>query len=85
MNRLPISRVQVGDDLYRYRVQYESDPCSPGTQHARFFQFEMLKTIALDPQISACGLSDFQTLKMHHDGGKWIIALEATVTEKPKL
>lgn len=37
----------------------------------------MLKAIANNPGMMDCGSLPFQTLKMFHDGEKWIIELEA--------
>jgi hypothetical protein len=38
---------------------------------------ELLKLVASDPSLSACGYSNFQTLRMYHDGAKWIMEFEA--------
>lgn len=70
-------KTPAGENITRYSVRLDSDECSKGTQLARFLQFEMLRTIATDPSITACGLNDFQTLRMYHDGSKWVIDLEA--------
>jgi hypothetical protein len=78
MQRLPLTETRIGEDQVRYRVTLVSDPCSAGTQLARFLQFELLRTMATDPAVTACGMSDFQTLTMRHDGEKWVAICEAT-------
>ena len=77
MNRTQLTKTKIEDDKYRYHVTIESDPCPPNTQIARFLQFELLKTMAGDPAVTALGGSDFQVMKMFHDGARWIVDLEA--------
>lgn len=78
MNRKTIEQ-DIGEDRVRYVTMLESDICTLGTQMARFLQFELLRTVANDPAISACGLNDFQKLKMSHDGMRWVIEAEAII------
>jgi hypothetical protein len=66
-DRIKVFRVRIEDDLFTI----------PGTAEYRFQQFDMLRTIAEQPQVAACGPLDFQTMKMFHDGAKWVIELEA--------
>jgi hypothetical protein len=77
MQRSPLTETRIGENQTRYRVTLFSDPCPAGTQLARFLQFELLRTIANDPSVTACGTTDFQTMTMNHDGEKWVVICEA--------
>lgn len=82
MNR-KVSKMDIGPDEVRYRTTLESDDCIEKTPESVFFQFELLRMIGTDPSLTACGLSHFQSLKMWHNGERWIIEVEAV--EKSNL
>lgn len=77
MIRLPLAATRLDEQNTRSRVTIHSDPCPPNTQLARIMQFDLLRMMSQDPALTQCGGSDFQTLSMVHDGGKWIVVLEA--------
>lgn len=81
MKRTPMNKVPVSRNEYRYRVVLESDPCVMGTQDCFRLQMELLASMAKDAMLVICGSVPFQTMKMRHDGAKWIVELEAIVLE----
>lgn len=74
------TKVPFGRDETRHRTVVETDPCIHGTVHARMVRQELLGYIAQDPNFSQCGGYDFQTMKMFHDGTKYVVEFEAIVT-----
>jgi hypothetical protein len=76
------SRTRVSDTQVRYRTTLESDECAEGTPTARFLQFELLRTLASDPSLTACGYSDFRTLRFEFRDTRWQVVCEALVNEK---
>lgn len=79
MNRLPITVVEIGDSKRRYRAIIHSDECPPAGQTCRYLQYELLRELASNPDMSKLGMEDFQSLKMFHDGNKWVVELEAVI------
>jgi hypothetical protein len=57
-------------------VTYTSEPCSSGS---RPHKFDLLETVVNTPGLLDCGVVGFQTMKMYHDGTKWMIVLEAKI------
>lgn len=75
------SSVPLGTTQKRYKVRMESDECTVGTIESRLIQFDLLERVASQPDLSACGGVDFQTMKMSHNGHAWICEFEAIVNE----
>ena len=73
-----LKTIELGKETL-YRLTLESEPCVLGTQKCRFVQFELLRYIAEDPAVTACGTSDFHRMTMKHDGSHWIVEAEAIV------
>jgi hypothetical protein len=73
------SSVPIGTTRKRNKTKIESDSCTIGTQEARFAQFDLLKLLAEQPDLSACGGVDFQRMIMFHNGNCWVVELEAVV------
>jgi hypothetical protein len=61
----------------RYSVRLEDEPSPVDGIENRERQKEMLRAVANNPGMMDCGSLRFQTLKMFHDGEKWVIELEA--------
>ncbi|WNM70280.1 hypothetical protein [Myxococcus phage Mx1] len=76
------TKVPFSQEEVRHRVVVESDECIANTQHSRFIQFELLQGVASDPALTACGPSVFQTMKMYHDGSKWVVECEAILARE---
>ncbi len=74
-----LSKTRYDEDKVRVRLTMETDECPKEGPLSRFIKFELLRYIAEDPQVSACGHSDFDTMNMYHDGFKWIVICEAVV------
>jgi hypothetical protein len=81
LKRTPVTKVPVGRTEFRYRVVLESDPCMMGTQDCFRLQMELLANMAKDAMLVMCGAVPFQTMKMRHDGARWVVELEAVVAE----
>ncbi len=79
MNRR-LTSVKLDNRSTRYRVRIESDPCDTDLL-MRQLQLNLLDNMANTPELTACGPVPFQTMKMYHDGGAWIVELEAIVEE----
>lgn len=47
----------------------------------RIRQWQMLQTLANTPDLLACGPVPFETLKMGFSGDKWIVEMQADVSE----
>lgn len=77
MNRT-LKQVRLNDSESRYIVRIEDVPSASKTQEARMRQYDLLKTLTSTPGLLDCGNLAFQSLKMWHDGEKWIIEMEAT-------
>jgi hypothetical protein len=77
-----MTKVVIQDNKTRYRVTIESDECLKGSQEARVIQFLLLRSIADEPSLTACGMSDFQRMTMTHNGEKWIVECESIEENK---
>lgn len=77
MNRT-LKQVRINDSESRYVVRIEDEPSVPKTMGARLRQYELLKTLTSTPGLMDCGNLPYQSMRMWHDGEKWIIEMEAT-------
>lgn len=84
MNRRT-NNVNIGEGKVRATVRLEGEECSQDTFEARFYQAQMLKVIHDSPALLECAMAPFQTLRMFHDGAKWVIEAEAIVDAPPSL
>jgi hypothetical protein len=73
------TRTPLQDDKVRFRVVLEGEAYTKGSQESRVDQFRLLKMIAEDPSLTACGMGDFHKLTMTHNGTRWIVEAEAVV------
>ena len=76
MNRI-VKQTPVNDNEHRYEVRIEGEHCASVGFEARYNQLELLRMMAATPGLTDCGSTPFQTLKMAHDGEKWVVTLEA--------
>lgn len=72
-----IIKSRLNDTEHRYRVLLESDECEVGTMESRQRQYDLLRAIVDNAGMMDCGPAIFQTMKMSHDGVRWIIEMEA--------
>ncbi len=64
----------------RYRVRIESDPCE--TEHfKRQMQLSLLANLVNTPDLMNCGPAPFESMRMYHSGGRWIIEFETTLEQ----
>lgn len=69
--------IELPDDGRRYRVIYSDEvECDPFSSLSRRRQDEMLNEFLMNYDLRRCGPAPFRTMKMFHDGGRWIIELE---------
>lgn len=74
-----ISKVRIGDNLYRYKVKLEDSFSEYGTPSYRARQRAFLREIIDNEGLLSCGTSDFQKMSMFHDGKSWVIEAEAEI------
>lgn len=72
-----VKQTRINDDQSRFEVTITGTPCQPNTQMSRFHAIEILSALATVPGLADCGITPFQSLKMQHDGEKWVVVLEA--------
>lgn len=84
MNR-KTNNVNIGEGQLRATVRLEGEMCDPDTFQYRYYQSEMLRVAHDSPALLECAMAPFQTLRMFHDGEKWIIEAEAIVDIPPSL
>lgn len=72
-----VRNARVTEVENRYSVRLEDDPSPVDGIENRERQREMLRLVANNAGMMDCGSLPFQTLKMFHDGSRWIIELEA--------
>ena len=70
------STAKIGT-MTRTQVVLQSDPCKPSDRAYRFLKFEMLRAIADDPSLTQCGMADWTTLTISHNGNHWTAVAEA--------
>jgi hypothetical protein len=81
MKRSPLIKIPLNAIQTRYRLTYEGEPCEPSTTAGRVEQFAILQQLVDQPQLCYTGNVLFDTLKIHHDGVKWVVELEALETQ----
>lgn len=73
--------IPVGTTQSRYLVTLSTDPVTEGDTDKRMKQWNMLKTIAENPELMNCGPSLFQKMRMFFSGSEWVVELESLVDE----
>jgi hypothetical protein len=76
MNR-SLKQIKLVDGQSKYVSRIEGDACQPNTIGAKFLQLQLLDQLAHTPGMIDCGNLPYQTMKMFHDGEKWVVELEA--------
>jgi hypothetical protein len=76
--RRSFTKSAVGESAFRYKVRYESEDCPHTSFSYRTEQTGLLRSLLDNQGLLDCGPAVFETLKMHHDGTKWVVELEAT-------
>lgn len=76
MNRT-VKQTPVNDSDFKYEVQIEGETCPSTGLGNRLNQVEMLRLLAATPGLTDCGSLPFRTLRMFHDGERWMVTLEA--------
>lgn len=74
-----VSETRLDESRIRYRTKIEDDDTGIGTEAAAWRQYYLLKELASQQNLLACGYAQFETLKMYHNGSRWVVELEATV------
>jgi len=75
-----VTNTDLGEGRTRWRTRIESDDCLDNAKES--YKLMLLQNFADNPTLLTCGAIPFQTLKMAHDGVRWIIEAEA-VSERP--
>lgn len=75
-NRLS-TKIDLGEGLWRHKVQYASIECEPFSQFGYVLQQELLKAVVASTELLQIGSGNgkFERLTMFHDGSKWMIEL----------
>lgn len=71
------SKVQKDDDVTVFRTRLEGPVCEGDV--ARREQLLMLRAIADDLALTACGVRPFETLTMRFVDSRWVVTAEAEV------
>ena len=72
-----LKQVKLNDTEFRYVVRIEDDPSPANTQLSKFRQRDFLRALIDTHGLMDCGNQVFQSMKMWHDGEKWLMELEA--------
>ena len=78
-----VTKRDMGDGTTRHRVRIEGDDCPIDGLLGEQSKWLLLQNIVDNPALVACGYAAFQSFRMHHDGGRWIIEAEALVKDPP--
>ncbi len=76
------TNVEIDSHQVRWMLKLEDDPSEPGSDHAKRRQYEFLRDIADQPQLTFCGLERFEKLTISHNGTAWQ-AIGIAVERKP--
>lgn len=74
-----LTTTKLSEKTSRVRVKIESDDCEADSQFAEEVKQMLIRNFGDNPSLLACGTAPFQTLKLFHNGMKWIVEAEATV------
>jgi hypothetical protein len=66
------------DNEFKWEVRIEGEPCLPCTMASNLAMRSLLQTCLTTHGLMVCGNNHPNSLKMTHDGDKWVILLEAT-------
>jgi len=77
LKRSNLIKIPLNEFQTRYRLSYETDPCEAGSVAGRNAQFDLLRTLADQPQLCYCGPMFFDTLKVYHNGSCWVVEMES--------
>ncbi len=77
-----ITKLNLGENSRRIRVRLETEECMEGSLSSKQELANLLHSIADMPDLVACELNAFQTLKIYRDGLKWVAESEAIVEVK---
>jgi hypothetical protein len=73
-----IKSVPTGtDNEFKWEVRIEGEDCPALTLASYLAMRSLLQTCLGTPGMMSCGNNTPQSLKMTHDGEKWVIMLEA--------
>jgi hypothetical protein len=72
-----LTKSRLNDLENKYRVTFETEPCEAGTMESFTCQKQVLKAIVDNAGMMDCGPVFFQSLRMFHDGHKWVVELES--------
>lgn len=72
-----LKQIPVNETEYRYEVTITGENCPPKTIQARKSIRDLLATCLQTPGMLDCGMNQFESAKIYHDGEKWNIVLEA--------
>lgn len=81
LSRFQIDIPNVGLKITRFKNKIETQECKESDRHVQVYLLESILNIH---EFLYCGPVPFQTLKIYHDGSKWIAELEAIVEEENK-
>jgi len=73
MNRT-LKQFEMANEESRFEVTIEGDDCHPND---RIAQRNFLLACISNPGLMDCGTLSFQSLRVRHDGQKWVMQLEA--------
>ena len=72
-----VTETKIGETQIRYRIRIEDEE-SANIEEMRFRQHAFLMQLVDSFELLSCGPCRFQTLKVSHNGQRWIVEAEAT-------
>jgi hypothetical protein len=69
-------KLDLGENLFRHKVRYETDECEPFSVTGLVLQNNMLNSITQSQELLLCGRGRFKEFRMFHDGMRWVIELQ---------
>jgi hypothetical protein len=80
--RRRLNEVAIADGRVRYTVVVEGDACEPGTDAARYRQYEFLLHLSNNQDLLACGPVMYEHLSIRHNGDRWVAEAQAVVSKR---
>ena len=77
MNRIVKSIPSGTENEFKWEVTIEGDECQPFTVAANISMRSLLRTVLDTPGLMSCGNNSPQSIKISHNGEKWIVVLTA--------
>lgn len=79
MKKLPLVKINLGLNQFKYKSTLLGDEYDRGSAEERLDRMRMLSAIAEQPELTTVMGQDFETMRMYWNGGQWAIDFEVTI------